>query len=175
MRYVFKTNFNLVQFFYRRLREVRLCSLLGSLLRSERPIWSVAKNRTTRKQKLYLCLLTHWSTLLVTWMPSIPIKSRMVDSRGRVKSAFQEALSSTFKVTDVSIKLIGPCDPNKESDSGEFDWGIWKHVLPPLLLIVIVGIPVSISCVVRKSRPKRRVAGQSKARHGRWGGDERRT
>ena len=166
---VFKTNFNLVQFSTDVFARFDFARYLARycVQKDQSGVWLKSYNKKAKTISVSFNTLEYTPCNLDAINS---IKSRMVDSRGRVKSAFQEALSSTFKVTDVSIKLIGPCDPNKESDSGEFDWGIWKHVLPPLLLIVIVGIPVSISCVVRKSRPKRRVAGQSKARHGRWGG-----
>ena len=97
------------------------------------------------------------------------VKRKLVDNRGRVKLALKRALSSRFMVASVSVNLLGPCIRKKKPDPGMFDWGIWRHILPPLILIVIIGGPVGISCFVRKYPGKRRrVAGQSRERRPGW-------
>ena len=84
------------------------------------------------------------------------IKKKMKGNSGVSSKLIAELTAPPWKfdINAVEIKLLGPCDPNLDDRSTPFEWGWLKHVLPVLILLGVVGIPVTISILVSKFRFK---------------------
>jgi len=91
------------------------------------------------------------------------LRSRVIDEETNViEQKFQTALTSTFPIESAHFKFFEPCDPNLFGPDPPFQWGVLKHIIPVAILLFVIGIPVTISCLVKKSKAKRRVVQETR-------------
>ena len=86
------------------------------------------------------------------------LRTRILDEETNViETKFQNALTSRFPIESAHFKFFAPCDPNLFGPDPPFQWGWWKHFIPLAILLFLVGIPVTISCLVKRCKTKRPV------------------
>ena len=71
-----------------------------------------------------------------------------------IQPNFQNALTERFPIQSARFRFFGACDPNLFGPEPPFEWGWLKHVIPIAILLCVVGIPVTISCLVNKYKRK---------------------
>ena len=74
-----------------------------------------------------------------------------------IEQKFQDALTSRFPIESGHFKFFAPCNRNLFGPDPPFQWGWWKNFIPLALVLFVVGIPVTISCLVKRSKTKRPV------------------
>ena len=86
------------------------------------------------------------------------LRSRILDEETNViEQKFQNALTTRFPVERAHFKFFGACDPNLFGPDPPFQWGWLSHFIPFTILLFVVGIPVTISCLVKRRRARRPV------------------
>ena len=91
------------------------------------------------------------------------LRSRIIDEETNViEQKFQTALTSTFPIESAHFKFFEPCDPNLFGPDPPFEWGVLKHIIPVSILLFVIGIPVTISCLVKRHKTKRRVVQENR-------------
>ena len=87
------------------------------------------------------------------------LRSRILDEETNViEQKFQNALNTRFPIERAHFKFFGACDPNLFGPEPPFQWGWLTHFIPVAILLFVVGIPVTISCLVKRCKTKRPVA-----------------
>ena len=82
------------------------------------------------------------------------LKSKLVDENSNIEPQFQQALTERFPIQSAQFKFFGACDPNMLGPLPPFEWGWLKHFIPVAMILAVVGIPVTISCLVNRRRTK---------------------
>lgn len=86
------------------------------------------------------------------------LRSRILEEDTNViEQKLQDALTKRFPIESAHFKFFGACDPNLFGPEPPFQWGWLKHFIPVAILLCVVGIPVTISCLVKKCKTKRPV------------------
>ena len=86
------------------------------------------------------------------------LRSRILDEETQaIQEKLQTALTSKFPIKSAHFKFFGACDPNLFGPDPPFQWGFWSHVIPAAILLFVVGVPVTISCLVKRYGTKRPV------------------
>lgn len=86
------------------------------------------------------------------------LRSRILDEETNViEQKFQNALTTRFPIESAHFKFFGACDPKLFGPDPPFQWGWLAHFIPVAILLSVVGIPVTISCLVKRSKTKRPV------------------
>ena len=84
------------------------------------------------------------------------LRSRILDKEtNAIEEKFQNALTSRFPIESGHFKFFAPCNRNLFGPDPPFQWGWWKNFIPLALVLFVVGIPVTISCLVKRSKTKR--------------------
>lgn len=79
------------------------------------------------------------------------LRSRLVDKNSKIQEEFQRALTGKFPIESVQFRFFGACDKNLlEPEDNSFSWGILKHFAPLAIIFAVVGIPVTISILVKR-------------------------
>lgn len=79
------------------------------------------------------------------------------EETNEIQPKFQDALTERFPIESARFKFLGACDPNLFGPEPPFEWGWLGHFMPIAILLCVVGIPVTIACLVNKYKAKRPV------------------
>ncbi|XP_078369536.1 uncharacterized protein LOC144653420 [Oculina patagonica] len=89
------------------------------------------------------------------------LRARILEEKTKktktIQPKFQDALTERFPIKSAHFKFFGACDPNLFGPDPPFEWGWLKHFMPIAILLCVVGIPVTIACLVNKYKTKRPV------------------
>ncbi len=89
------------------------------------------------------------------------LRARILEEKTKktktIQPKFQDALTERFPIESAHFKFFGACDPNLFGPDPPFEWGWLKHFMPIAILLCVVGIPVTIACLVNKYKTKRPV------------------
>lgn len=111
-------------------------------------VWIKAFNKDTKELTVIFVNIGYYPCHKETYME---LRSRLVDKNSKIQEEFQRALTGKFPIESVEFRFFGACDKNLlESEDSSFSWGLLKHFAPLAIIFAVVGIPVTISILVKR-------------------------